>query len=288
VSIRTTDSAFPWDEVQWPRSPLQELMNGRGAASLAVLHFGSVVLVLVAAGLLSAAFANGAQGSIIARISAMLSWWVPAAVGIAGSTLPLDRRRGPRLAVWLVLFGVASMILLDLVGVGPWARPTEAVLNPASESVSGIVNGTVYPESWVRTFSYQATGGLRGASEARAIYPPRHPRILVARAVSEASGVLVMIAALGAVLVVRRWMRDNVLFRRDANEFTANVGVAWLVAPGLAALVSSLTTGRMTNALFGGGSLVEILLPAAVSATAGGIALLVAFRAPDEWAGSDP
>jgi hypothetical protein len=203
----------------------------------------------------------------VRALPGLLYPWIPALVGIAAATAPLDRSAWKTVAL-LLLVGVTATICLDLLGhASPDAEYTTVLVS--GEVRRSILDPGVYPESWVRTVVGWLSGRFDGVNEVMTLYPANHPRTQVVTALGESAACIGVFGAVGSVLAVRRWAVVHVVFRDSRSRFSAFVFIGWLTAPFVARATDAFVIDQMSAALFGGGRLLSILVPSLVVAAAG-------------------
>ena len=244
------------------------------------IHLCSLFLLLSVVGAAGLMLVDGlTAGASVARLPALLYWWVPSALGIVVAASPVRHSSLARVSL-LVVIGVATLVTLDLLGAAleSWGSLRWAVLKTTGETVLRPVGGP-YPESWVAALWSWASGSLTGVSEtfARA-YPAGHPRSYLAHALAESSAVFLAVATIGAVMATRRWIDRNVILRNPSNDLAIGAALGWIVAPSVTALGANVTDRAMTSAMFGGQALWVVPLPCAVLAALGVLGLVYAFR----------
>jgi hypothetical protein len=245
---------------------------------IAWAHLASIFLLLSVVGALGMILVDGLTFvASLARLPALLQWWVPPALGVAAAAMPV-RGLSPRRLAALVLVGIGLLILLDLLGSSLSSRVAAGWALVGGESVQTAVSGNVHPESWIGALAEWAVGGLTGVSERLPRYPAGHPRVLVVQALAEAGSVFLVLGIVGLVAALRRWIDENVTLRRPSNDVVVGAVLGWIIAPSVCVAASALTGERMSAALFRGEPLGAVLIPCGATAALGALGLRYALR----------
>jgi hypothetical protein len=218
-----------------------------------------------------------AFGASVSRLPALLHWWVPSLLGIVAAAMPLRQYSVSRV-VALTVAGTGLLVLLDLVGAALESQLASRWALLGEVSVQTVVAQNVHPESWVTTLWAWTSGGLAGVSERLARYPSAHPRVLVLKALGEASAVLLAVGTVGLIMALRRWIDRSVVLRRPSNDLIVGAVLGWIIAPSMSVAATQLTGTRISAALFSGEPLVTVLLPSAAIALLGVLGLVYALR----------
>lgn len=181
----------------------------------------------------------------------------------------------------LILAAVTTVVMVGLDLIPPTLTLTEAqqVVFQGDSFRRQSIASELHGGNAFRTLLSLVRGDLASAGEKLTQYPPDHPRLLVAMALSAGGYVTLPAILMGVVLGVQAWVARNVTFRRPVDERVARVMIAWVLAPFGFYLVTTWLRRIHVQVLFGSSGLAAMLVPYVVLGLIAAVGWVTAWRA---------
>lgn len=240
------------------RIGLQSVDNlmGRNPRAAPWLHLLWATAFIVGVEFVASSGASPWFGSV-AGMAGLLYGALPIAAAVSVAFIQIDG--GFRRQVMLLgLTATAAMLFLDLVAPTALIQTGERVAIIDSRTVSSPMYSSLTTVSATQALAAVA-GGVDGTEERLAEYPPDHPRLVTARALSKFGLMalpLILVAILGSAVL---WVHREI--PRPASARSASFVVGWFAGPGVYWLAFSWSHRAQTSVLIGDGAMPMVLAP---------------------------